>query len=273
MEGEAGENRELVRRVESFDVRRRVFFRIAELLRIFQDFLIPQPLASHTGKDIVGRAVDDARQRGDDVRLHPVDEGADNGNASDAACLVIQPRVGALCRRFQLIPMFAEEFFVGSDDRFSAVQRGKDEGFCRLYAADDFDHNIDIRVADDFGDIVIDPALLDTEVKRTLAVDFQNTFYIQVNPLRLAVKFPMIAQDLISSAPHDAQAEDRYADSFHFLPSEQFKSYKYFSPCKVSSLSTWSMHPTSLAMMPLNPPVATTCISGSFISLFVFLTI
>ena len=273
MEGEAGEDGELVRGVVALDVGGRILFGVAERLRLFQGGAVVEPFLRHAGEDVVGGAVDDAGERCDDVRLHPVDEGADDGHAADAARFEIKPRVGALRRLFQLVPVLAEQLFVGGDDRLAAVQRREDEALCRFDAADDLDNDVDVRIADDLGDVAADLLRLDAEGEGALAVDLEDALHVHVDVLRAAVKFPVFGEDPVSAAPHDSQAENGNADCFHFLSSGVLMSYRYFSPCKVSSLSTWSMQEISRAMISLNPPVATTRISGSFISRRIFLTI
>ena len=171
VEGETGEDGQLVRRVEALDVRRGVLLGIAERLRVFEDGGIVQTFARHAGEDIVGRAVDDARQRVYDVRLHPVGQGADDGDAAHAARLEVQPRVGAARRALQLVPVFAEELFVGGDDRLAAVQRREDEALGGFDAADHFHDDVHVGVADHLGDVVGDLALLDAEIERALFVE------------------------------------------------------------------------------------------------------
>ena len=151
------------------------------------------------------------------------------------------------------------------------MQRRQNEAAGGFDAADDFDHDVHCGIGNDLGDVVRNAVFFDAEFERALPVQLKHAFDNDVDALRTAIEIPVIAQNFIGPAPDDPQPEDRDAHRFHFLPSA-FKSYKYFSPCSVSSLSTTLMQEISLAMISLNPPVATTGISGRFISRRIFFT-
>ena len=173
-----------------------------------------------------------------DVRLHAVDQGADNGDTAHAARLEVEARVGAAGSLFQLVPIFAEEFLIGGDDRLAAVQRREDKALGGLDAADDLDDDIHVGIADHLGDVIGNFALLDAEIERALAVELQDALHRDVDVLRATVKFSVLGEDLIGSSADHAEAEYCNADTFHFLPSVLFRSYRYLRPCSVRSLST-----------------------------------
>ena len=116
-------NRELIRRVEAFDVRRRIKFGIAEVLCFFKRGLVIRALFFHFRENIIGRAVDDAHQRKYAVRLRAFGQRADNGHAAHAARFEKQTRVHLFRLRFQLVPVFAHEFLVGSNNGFARHKR------------------------------------------------------------------------------------------------------------------------------------------------------
>ena len=64
-EGEAGQQRQLVRGVEAADVERRVGFRITERLRFLDCIVEGEPGIAHPGEDEVAGAIDDAGQPAD----------------------------------------------------------------------------------------------------------------------------------------------------------------------------------------------------------------
>ena len=219
VEGKARQDGKFIRRVVALDVGGGVRLRIAERLRVFEHRAIIGAFARHAGQDVVGGTVDDAGQRRDDVCLQPVDEGADDGNAAHATCLKVQPRVGAARRRFQFVPVLAEQFFVGRDDGLAAVQCRQNETARRFDAADHLDDDIDVGIADDFGNIVGNAAFLDAQIERFLAVDLQHALDGDVDVLGTAIKFPVIAQNFVRSASDHPESEDGNADTFHFLTS------------------------------------------------------
>ena len=150
-----------------------------------------------------------------DVRLHAVDEGADDGHAAHAAGFKVQPRVGAAGDLFQFVPVFAEQLFIGSDDRFAAVQRRQHEALGGFDAADDFHDDIDVRIADHLGDVGGNFALFDAEGERALAVDLEHALDGNIYVLRAAVEIAVLGQNFVSAAADNAQAEYCHADGLH----------------------------------------------------------
>ena len=80
-ERERGQNGELVRRVDAFDVERRIGFRIPERLRVGQR-LRKVVTRGHLREDVVRRAVDDSGDPVDRVAGEPFSQRLDDRNAA-----------------------------------------------------------------------------------------------------------------------------------------------------------------------------------------------
>ena len=81
-EGEAGQDRDLVRGIEAADVEGRIGLRIAEPLRLLQAGGERQALVEHAGEDVVAGAVEDAVDARDAAAAQPLAQRLDDRNAA-----------------------------------------------------------------------------------------------------------------------------------------------------------------------------------------------
>ena len=147
VEGKARHNRELIGRVQSLDIGGWVRFSQPQLLCIVQHGFVVLAVFVHTGKDVVRRAVDDAHQRINAVRLQGLHEGVDNRNCAADARFVVQTDVVALCSGLQAVPIQGNGDFVRRDNGLAVFQRAEHVVRRRLFAAHEFDNDADFRVA------------------------------------------------------------------------------------------------------------------------------
>ena len=146
-EGQARQDRELLRGVVTFDVKRRIGLRIAQPLRLLEAFGEGQLLLRHTREDVIAGAVEDAVDARDRIAgesfaqcFHDRDGAADRGLEieRDAALL------GKLRKRYAVM---REQRLVGGDDRFPGLESSGDGCARRIaVAADQLDKHIDTGI-------------------------------------------------------------------------------------------------------------------------------
>ncbi len=158
------------------------------------------------------------------VRLQPVEQRSDNRHAADATRLEIEPGVLAFRRPFQFVGIFTEQFFVGGDDRFPRVERGEHEFARRVDAADDFDDDIHVGIADNLRNVRHDFFFGYAEFQCPLAVEFENAFHRDIHVLGLLIELTVLGQNFVRSAADYAESEYCNTDFFHFVSSASFKS-------------------------------------------------
>jgi len=215
MKGERGENGEFIHRVDPLHVVGGVGLRIAELLRLFERRAVIFVLLRHFGEDKIRGTVDDAHHLGNTVALHAVEESANDGHAAHTARLEIQTAAVAARRAFQLVRVFADELLIGSDDGLALVKRGEDVILRGFHAPDALDYDVHVGIGDDLRDIARDVLFGNPHFKRALFVADQDALHDDIHVLRPLIKLTMLGEDLVSSAAHDAESQNRHAYSFH----------------------------------------------------------
>ena len=123
VEGEAREDRRLLRRVGAADVARRVRLRVAEPGRLRERVLEAVVVLVHPVEDEVRRAVDDAEDPVHVVAREAVAERPDDRDRAADRGLVVQLRADALGRREQLGAVRREQRLVAGDDVRAALER------------------------------------------------------------------------------------------------------------------------------------------------------
>jgi len=151
VEGEAGEDRRLGRRVEALDIGRRVGLGITERLGLAHRVGEALPGRVHLVEHVVGRAVDDPHDLA-------------HGVAGEGFAQRPQQRYAARHRRLEVEvdamlggggiqgrAVLGEESLVGRDDRGTVRHGAQDEGAGGLDAADDLDD--DVGAGDEIGGV------------------------------------------------------------------------------------------------------------------------
>ena len=148
VEGEAGEDRELVARVFALDVVGRVRLGVAELLCRFERVVEVGAVAAHRGEDVVGRAVDDRGDARDAVGEQVALERRDDRDAAADARLVeeVDAMLRAMARR--LGPCLAMTSLFAVTTYLPCSRRARDVVERRLLAAHGLDNDVDVRVVD-----------------------------------------------------------------------------------------------------------------------------
>ena len=144
VEGERGQDGELLRRVYAFDVEGRIGFRVAEALRFRQGVREAAPVLFHGGENVVRRAVDDARQRIDAVGGKPRAQRIDDGNAACHRRLEAERQAAFTGGGEEFVAAGREQRLVGGDDVLASGDGVFHQRLGNALAADQFNQHIDV---------------------------------------------------------------------------------------------------------------------------------
>ena len=153
-EGNCTHERDLVCRIDPFDVEGRIGLCIAELLGIAQSHVEIEPLVAHLAQDEVGGAVDDSREPLDAVGRQSFTQGLDDGNATGHCRLEGHHHALLLRRRENLAAMHGQQCLVGSH-HVLALGNGLQHHLTRHgVAPDELHHDIDVGTLHQGGGVV-----------------------------------------------------------------------------------------------------------------------
>jgi hypothetical protein len=146
-EGEARQDRELVRRVAAADIERRISFGKTEILRFLQHLFEGTLRLLHVGEDIVASAVENAAHRNDTVRDQAFAKCFHDGDATGRRGLEFQCEAAIFGDRGEARTVVGEECLVGGDDMLPRHERCFDKRECHAFAAaDQLDDDIRVRL-------------------------------------------------------------------------------------------------------------------------------
>ena len=146
-EGEAGEQGQLVRSVESANVERRVCLGIAERLRFLDGIVEGKPRIAHPGEDEVAGAIDDAGQPADLIGGQPFAQGLDDGDADGHRAFVGDGDALRTGGGEDFLAVHGQQGFVGGDDVLAVSDGVEHQMTRRRAAADSLDDDVDVRMA------------------------------------------------------------------------------------------------------------------------------
>ncbi len=156
-EGEAGEDRQLVRGVDAVDVEAGIGLSEAQRLRLGEHFGKIASLRFHLGEDEIAGAVENAIDARDLVRGSPFAQPLDDGDAAGDRRLEFERDLGGFGRAGKFQSVMREHRLVGGDEALAAAECRPGERERRaIRAADQFDHHVRLRVMRE-GGRVIDP--------------------------------------------------------------------------------------------------------------------
>ncbi len=153
VEREPGEDDQLVDRVVTLDVARRVGLRITEPLGLGERRLEVERVVDrrHRAQDEVGRAVDDAAHALDPVGGEVGRERAEDRDPATDRRLEAKRRSGPAGDRLELGAVMGDDVLVGGDHALAHRQRGGDQRVGRLVAPHQLDDDVDLVVGDEVG--------------------------------------------------------------------------------------------------------------------------
>ena len=146
-EGEAGEQRELVRRVEAADVEGGIGLGVALRLRLLQHIGKAPALLLHPRQDVIAGAVEDAVDAGDVVALQALADRLYDRDAAGHRRLEVERHAALLGERGEARTVMSEQRLVGGDDVLAGAERGLHGGFRHAaLAAHQLDEHVDVGI-------------------------------------------------------------------------------------------------------------------------------
>ena len=162
---EAGQDREFLRGIVTFDVEGRVGLRIAEPLRLTQAFVEGEPILLHAGEDVVAGAVEDAVNAGERRAVEAFAQRLDDRDAAGDGGLEIERHAVAFREHGKLLTVPRQQCLVCGHHRLAGRQRRFDGALGRIaLPAHDLDQNIDRPVGRQRHGIGEPAKLLDVEI-------------------------------------------------------------------------------------------------------------
>ena len=143
-EGEARQQGELVRGVETADVEAGIGFRIALRLRFLEHVGKGAMLLEHLREDVVAGAVENAVDAPDFIAGERFPHGLDDRDAASDRRLEVEGNVVFLGKPRELSAVLGEQRLVGRHHMLARAQRRLDGGLGRtILAADQLDEDVD----------------------------------------------------------------------------------------------------------------------------------
>src|SRR4029078_4902380 len=147
-EREAGEDRELLCSVMSFDVEGWIGFGINEPPRVLEAGAEAEPLLFHPRQDVIAGAVEDAIDALERIAGKPFTQRLEDRDRAADRRLEIERDVTRLRLRGERNAIARKQRLVGGDDRFAGCERGFNRSLGRIATAtDQFDEHVDIGIA------------------------------------------------------------------------------------------------------------------------------
>ena len=143
MEGQRGEDRQLVRSVDPVNVARWISLGIPQVLRLSQGVVVAFPVPGHCRDHVVRRAVNYRPNGRHFVRLQITLQHPDDWDAAADARLVAQFPAASLRQLQELRTMLRHHLFVGRHHRLASRQRRPDAVGRRLLAAHQLHDDVD----------------------------------------------------------------------------------------------------------------------------------
>ncbi len=210
--GNAGENCDLVARIQAIEVQAWISFGIAGLLRLSQRLRELDSVLLHLREDVIAGAVHDAVDGLNLVRGQRLGNGADHWDAARDTCFNANGQVLLLCQREQLLAMQRDQCLVGRNHCFAVLQARADYVIGNIGATHRFYYDIDIVRACDLPPVRFDAHAIDSgfESGRRLT---SNPGYVNGDSVSTKTNCLRVAsQDLRGRAPDRAVAHNTDAD-------------------------------------------------------------
>ncbi len=123
-EGEARQDRELLRGIMALDVEGRIGLRVAEPLRLLEAFRKGQLLLLHAGEDVVAGAVENSIDACQRIPGKPLAQGLHDRNGAAHRGLEIERYAAFFGKRRQCDSVARKKRLVGSDHGLAGGERG-----------------------------------------------------------------------------------------------------------------------------------------------------
>src|ERR671937_190362 len=169
-EGEARQDRELLRGVVALDVESGIGFGVAELLCLFQAGGEAKPLLFHARQDVDARAVEDSIDARERIAGQPLAQRFDDRDGAADRSLEVECHAVLLGDGGQRDAMPGEQRFVGGHDRFLGCERRRDRRFRRIaLSAHQLHEHVDLAIGRQRQGIADPAQLLAPDIARLAA--------------------------------------------------------------------------------------------------------
>ncbi len=204
-----------MRGVDALDVEHRIGLGVPEALRLREHHVERQSLVAHLRENVIAGAIDDPRDPFDAVGGEPFADRLDDGHAARDASLEGDHHALGVGPREDFRAVLGEQRLVGGDDVLAVVDRLQHQVARGGVAADELDHDVDVRASDDeprggheLDALERDRSLLG-QVARARHLDHD------IAPGAARDLLAIAAQHLDRAAADRAEAEQTYLDGFH----------------------------------------------------------
>ncbi len=145
--GYRSQNGQFMGGINTIDIKTRIGFSVAQLLRQLQFIGKFTVIFTHSSQDKVGRTIDNASQPVDSIRSKPFTQNFYNGDASADGGFKSHGHPLLVSSTKDLIPMERDQRFVCCDDMLAVGDRLQDKLTRWFLASHQFDHDINVRVS------------------------------------------------------------------------------------------------------------------------------
>ena len=135
-----------MRRIDAFNVERRVGFRIAQPLSLLQRRRKCRAVVGHGREDKIGCAVDDTGEPFHLIAHHPAGQCIDDRNAARHCGFKAQHDAFSIGVGNEFVAVARDDRLIGRHHRLFARYGVSDELQSRIFTADQFDDDVDIGV-------------------------------------------------------------------------------------------------------------------------------
>ena len=170
VERDRGEDRALGRRIEALDIGRRIGLGVPESLRLGQRVLERPSVLRHLRQHVVRRAVHDPEHPADPLARQRFLEGCDQRDPAGDGCLEPEVALGSVRRIEQLLAGGRQDLLVGRHHRLAGRERRQDQFLRRLRPPEELEHDVDVGVGDDRGEVGREDVARERDVARPVGV-------------------------------------------------------------------------------------------------------
>ena len=204
-----------MRRIDAFDIERRVGLGVAELLRLGKHGREREPARAHLGKDEVGRAVDDAGNPLDAVGREPFADRLDDRDAPGHGSLEGHHHAPCAGRGEDFAAMFGQQRLVRRHHVLSLGNRLKHKLARERVPTDEFDHDVNGRVSHDLVGIGGDGDIGPQQRAGLRDITHRNPGDLDATAGAALDFLGVAGQHLPRAAAHHAKAQQTNLDRFH----------------------------------------------------------
>ena len=234
----------------ALNVESRVGFGIAEALCLGQRIGERQPLLAHLGQDVVGGPVDDAGDPFDMVCRQPFAQRLDDRDAAGHRGLERDHHALFARPGKDFVAVLGQQLLVGRDHVLAMIDGGQHQVLGDAGTADQFDHDVDIRMGRDHAGIADNLDAVADNFARPGNIEIGRHFQHDRTPGTPADFFRIAFENGRGAAADRADAHDAYIDRLH-----RHSCYRLYVPGIVAEYAThWACR-----AVQHTPPFAKLC--------------